>query len=66
MINAFSNRSSLNTKYSLEDYALWPYYKNYESFSPKNLNVKKSQKLCHVQFSLYWLTPDTLIYYFKS
>ena len=46
MINAVSSRSNLSTKSSLEDKALWPYYKVMKVFLPKVSIVKKSQKLC--------------------
>ena len=35
-------------------------------FLLKVLIVKRSQKLCHVQFTLYWLIPGVLIYCLKS
>ena len=63
MINAFSSRPNLKTK---EDSALRPYYKIMNVFLLKVLIVTKSQRLCHVQFSLYRLTPGVLIYYLKS
>ena len=66
MINAFSSRPNLKTKSSLEDSALRLYYKIMNAFILKVLIVTKSQRLCHVQFSLYRLTPGVLIYYLKS
>ena len=53
MVNAFSSSSNLKTKSSLKDEALRPYYKIMKVLLLKVLIVKKSQKLCHVQFSLY-------------
>ena len=63
MRNAFS--SNLNTVNLHLKIKPWPFLKIIKAFILKVLIVKRSQKLCHVQFPLCWLWPEILTYFLK-